>query len=344
MFDLRTKKQLTTKYSPYYLMFGREARYPSEVPEEYLVKEDKVSKLVEREESHEGLKKQEAVFTEVKNNMETSQDKVRKRKIERGQEDNFQVGDQVLRRNVRQEQRKGGKLEDDWLGPDSILELEGEKAIVAKGTTKLQTNIDHLTHYFQPEERIPAKLQKLSDPSPLAGPQHTKTQTHIHSTQTPQVAPPSPSDCEAQRAPKDPELLIRQIWTGRRKHTLWCKFGPYKVYTENLMDLAPRKWLEGEESWRSNHRLLSNDVALGGNPQRFLEKVGPFQTQCGSWSGLSQRTLDTDYHVPKGEAVPVLGPIWGHRSTDRQMQRCNRIECTTCQMWYHLGCVGPHRG
>ncbi len=32
MFALRTKKQLTTKCIPYYFMFGREARYPSEVP------------------------------------------------------------------------------------------------------------------------------------------------------------------------------------------------------------------------------------------------------------------------------------------------------------------------
>ncbi|KAI4832695.1 hypothetical protein KUCAC02_015650, partial [Chaenocephalus aceratus] len=32
MFSLRTKTQLTTKFSPYFLMFGREARYPSEVP------------------------------------------------------------------------------------------------------------------------------------------------------------------------------------------------------------------------------------------------------------------------------------------------------------------------
>ncbi|KAF3834090.1 hypothetical protein F7725_025294 [Dissostichus mawsoni] len=31
MFSLRTKTQVTTKFSPYFLMFGREARYPSEV-------------------------------------------------------------------------------------------------------------------------------------------------------------------------------------------------------------------------------------------------------------------------------------------------------------------------
>lgn len=37
MFGLRTKKQLTTKYSPYFLMLGTEARHPSESPKEYKV-------------------------------------------------------------------------------------------------------------------------------------------------------------------------------------------------------------------------------------------------------------------------------------------------------------------
>ncbi|KAK7158513.1 hypothetical protein R3I94_004974 [Phoxinus phoxinus] len=37
MFGLRTKVQMTTKYSPFFLMFGREARYPSEIAEHYRV-------------------------------------------------------------------------------------------------------------------------------------------------------------------------------------------------------------------------------------------------------------------------------------------------------------------
>lgn len=40
MFGLRTKKQMTTKFSPFFLMFGREARYACEVPEQYRVTEN----------------------------------------------------------------------------------------------------------------------------------------------------------------------------------------------------------------------------------------------------------------------------------------------------------------
>ena len=37
MFGLRTKKHITTKFSPFFLLFGIEARLPCEVPEEYKV-------------------------------------------------------------------------------------------------------------------------------------------------------------------------------------------------------------------------------------------------------------------------------------------------------------------
>ncbi|KAL0985066.1 hypothetical protein UPYG_G00152460 [Umbra pygmaea] len=41
-------------------------------------------------------------------------------------------------------------------------------------------------------------------------------------------------------------MLIRDLWAGGRKETLWSKAGPYKVYSENMMDLAPEKELESE--------------------------------------------------------------------------------------------------
>lgn len=37
VFGLRTKKQITTRYSPYFLMYGREAHYPSEIPDKWQV-------------------------------------------------------------------------------------------------------------------------------------------------------------------------------------------------------------------------------------------------------------------------------------------------------------------
>ncbi|XP_038588789.1 G-protein coupled receptor 4-like [Micropterus salmoides] len=80
------EKQLATEYSPYFLMFGREARYLRGAKR---VTEDKVSSLLCKEMS---LQKIESVHAEVMANIKKSQDKVRKRKQERGHEDNFKVG------------------------------------------------------------------------------------------------------------------------------------------------------------------------------------------------------------------------------------------------------------
>ena len=49
-----------------------------------------------QEEVCEGLKKQPAVFEAVQANVRKQQDRVRKRKLEQGWEDHFQVGDRVL--------------------------------------------------------------------------------------------------------------------------------------------------------------------------------------------------------------------------------------------------------
>ena len=80
------------------------------------VTEEKVLSLLKAEDTSDGLKKQESIYQQVKINVGKQHARVRKRKAQTGQQDHFVVGDVVLRKNIRQEQRKGGKLEADLLG------------------------------------------------------------------------------------------------------------------------------------------------------------------------------------------------------------------------------------
>lgn len=74
----------------------------------------------------EGLKSQEVVYAEVTKNAKSSQENIHRRETKRGEEDSFQVGDLVLQKNIRQEERKGGKLDLDMVGPFKIMKPEGK--------------------------------------------------------------------------------------------------------------------------------------------------------------------------------------------------------------------------
>lgn len=74
----------------------------------------------------EGLKSHEVVYAEVTKNAKSSQENICRREAKRGDEDSFQVGDLVLRKNIRQEERKGGKLDLDMVGPFKIMKPEGK--------------------------------------------------------------------------------------------------------------------------------------------------------------------------------------------------------------------------
>ncbi|KAF4095395.1 hypothetical protein G5714_024473 [Onychostoma macrolepis] len=79
--------------------------------------------MVATEQLSEGLTDRRETMEAVKLNISKSQDKVRKRKMERGQEDNFVVGDKF--------QRKEKKT--------------------------MTFNTDHLIKYVEPEPQIPKK-------------------------------------------------------------------------------------------------------------------------------------------------------------------------------------------
>ncbi|KAM9446306.1 uncharacterized protein Hap1MRO34_022894 isoform 1-T3 [Clarias gariepinus] len=68
MFGLRTKKQLTAKFSPFFLMFGTKARYPCEVPDKYKI-DSNVEKAVGLEVVAEAIQRQESIFSVVQKNI-----------------------------------------------------------------------------------------------------------------------------------------------------------------------------------------------------------------------------------------------------------------------------------
>ncbi|KAL3999878.1 EH domain-containing protein 1 [Sarotherodon galilaeus] len=93
---------LRTKYSPFFLMFGREARYPTQIPDEYRV-DSSVEDILSVEEATEGILKLDEVLQTALSNS---------RPIP-----NFQVDMKVWRLNMRSQQRKVDKLDPNYPWP-----------------------------------------------------------------------------------------------------------------------------------------------------------------------------------------------------------------------------------
>jgi hypothetical protein len=80
----------------------------------------------------------------------------------------FAVGQRVVRKNIRMQQRKGGKLERTWLGPYTITKLENKSADLRddKGRQHPKINTDHLKPFTDPTPRIPHRIQPTPHEEP----------------------------------------------------------------------------------------------------------------------------------------------------------------------------------
>ncbi|XP_034541395.1 uncharacterized protein LOC117814249 [Notolabrus celidotus] len=190
------------------------------------ISEEQVNALTRNEDLCIRASQLKDIHAQVEANILDSQEKVRKRKMSKGEEDNFEVGDRVLRKNIRQEQRKGGKMEPDLLGPFAIVNIEGKSAdlLQCNGRTIEKINIDHLKRYVEPQPRIPAKWIALSPLiphaqqtssclSPAVPQSHSETislQSPINSlSETVSLQSPikSPNDSLCQHSPMVPQHL-----------------------------------------------------------------------------------------------------------------------------------------
>ncbi|XP_051975103.1 arp2/3 complex-activating protein rickA-like [Xyrauchen texanus] len=194
MFGLRTKKQMTTKFSPFYMMFGREARYPSEVPEYYKI-DNTVEAVMGIEEMTESVLKLDEVIQTALTHTAQVQKQMNK-KDKKSQKIKFSVGDRVWRLNVRSQQRKGGKLDPDFLGPYTVKTIEGKSADLAdeRGFILKKINIDHMRLYIEETPRIPHKIVSgMSTATPASQNTSAASPANVLSPTTSASSVPSPT-------------------------------------------------------------------------------------------------------------------------------------------------------
>lgn len=130
----------------------------------FQINDDKVERTLASQSLTTGLQDLPKVHNMVLENVEKVREKVRKRKTRQGQEDRFEVGDKVLRKNIREEQRKGGKMGSAMLGPFTISNIEGKGVdlVSEKGKAILKVNVDHLSRYIEAEPRLPHKWPTMA--------------------------------------------------------------------------------------------------------------------------------------------------------------------------------------
>ena len=151
LFAYRNKKHSSIKIDPFYLMYGRKARLPTDITEKETTIKERVEYLLEE------LPK---IRREAKIQNGKSQEKQKEyhdRKIKK--QEKFEIGDKVLYYNAAKEKQWSGKLEEKWKGPYYVHQelLNGSyklKEINGK-ILKTPVNGELIKRYNSREEFVP---------------------------------------------------------------------------------------------------------------------------------------------------------------------------------------------
>ena len=135
LFSYRVSRQDSTKYSPFYLMYGRNAILPVEfnMAEEHKNESEEELENTEELDLDEHVKKMMTVRKRALENIRHAQDRQKRCYDAKHAKDKskYKVGILVWVKNSKKLSRKGSKLEKNWLGPYRICE------VIGKGTFRL---------------------------------------------------------------------------------------------------------------------------------------------------------------------------------------------------------------
>ena len=138
----RASRQASTKHSPYFMLFQQHMRLP--IDNEVLPEVENEQENVELDDlMTKLLKSREEAFNKAELNIGVAQNKQKEAYDRKHLPVILREGTEVLLKNTKEKQRKGGKLERLWLGPYTIhthlgkgvykLKKQGWRPIEEKG-------------------------------------------------------------------------------------------------------------------------------------------------------------------------------------------------------------------
>ena len=113
LFAYRTSKHDSTKYTPFFMMYKREAKLPIElaIPSRPEEGESTTHELSLDETIEHMTKLKNEIKSKASSNIEKAQERQKKNYDKKHKPVEFEVGDKVLLQNSRDDARKGGKLQ-----------------------------------------------------------------------------------------------------------------------------------------------------------------------------------------------------------------------------------------
>lgn len=144
MMSYRSTPQTTTKYSPFYLLHGREMRLPTD-----WMTEDIQQDLSEDDFVNEIKRRFQIAYKQVIDNTEHRKEQSKRYYDKKAKDKNFKIGDLVLLHAPQVKRGRSKKLMMPWVGPYTVIDICNDvNVMIKKGRNSYKVHKNRLKPFY----------------------------------------------------------------------------------------------------------------------------------------------------------------------------------------------------